>query len=108
MVGVKDALASHRPWLPVVAIALVLSLVRPAQQGPLVRVQFTPWFFLVAAVAVLPFALNPLVRRRKPNTTSLIGGSLRRTRPPAFEPDRGWAIAWLVAPFLALFAGGWL
>lgn len=29
VVGVKNALASNRAWLPVVAIALVLSLVRP-------------------------------------------------------------------------------
>jgi hypothetical protein len=103
-VGVRDALRAHPLWLPIVVIALALTLLRPARQGA-PAAQVTPWFLVLVAVAALPFALNPLVDKRKRRGQQLIGGSLPRTPPPKFEPDRGWAAVWILAPFVALAVG---
>ena len=100
-----DALQSHRLWLPIVAVALVFSLLRPLQQGPLVSWHVTPSFVWVALIAATPFLANPLVRKRKRRTRELIGGSVPSAAPPTFEPDRGWAVLWLAAAPVTAFVG---
>ena len=81
LVGVRNAFRAHLLWLPLVAGALVLTLLRPARQGSF-NVQFTPWFLVLAAVAALPFALNPLVDKRKRRGQQPLGSPTHTSRSP--------------------------